>query len=116
MKLLTRGEYHATFTTKMTGVGPEEPPPFDFWGYVDAIPESHFEGHDCRAGEVKEAYRSAGGRYLHVLIASATAEVFLVLVLNCKDKVVYGHHLLDLAGELAQRRGGAEADCGHRPG
>ena len=96
MKRLTQGEYHATFTTRMTHVRPDEPPPFDFWGYFDAIPAPDFEGEDASEGRVTEVYRTAGGRYLHTLISTRSEGVFMVLVLNCKDGVVYGHFLLRL--------------------
>ena len=96
MKKLSRGEYHATFTTQMTPLGPAEPPPFEFWSYFDAIPTDDFEGHDFSGGQVTEVYRTAGGRYLHALIAGKSEGWFLVLVLNCKDRVVYGHYLLEL--------------------
>ena len=96
MKQLTEGEFHATFTNKMTKIAPNASPPFDFWDYFENIPESDFGDHDCSAGEVDQVYQTAGGRYQHVLVKSTEKNVFMVVVLNLKDRVVYGHRLLDL--------------------
>ena len=74
----------------------DEEPPFDFWAYVDAIPEEDFAGHDFSAGGVSYAWNMRGTAYQHVLVECETPNVFLVLVLDVAAQSVAGHHLLDL--------------------
>ena len=96
MPLLSEPEFLGTFTAPMRQVGGDDEPPFDFWPYVDAIPDGDFEGRDCSEGAVSLAWRNATGRYEHVLIDSDDPEVFMVVVLDRESKTVVGHHLLDL--------------------
>jgi hypothetical protein len=89
----------SSFGEPMTRVDAGDAAPFDFWDYFDAILAADFEGHDCSAAEVERVYREPCGRYEHVLVRSENRNIFMVLVLDLKDKVVYGHRLLDLNGE-----------------
>jgi hypothetical protein len=95
MALLTAEQFRATFGESRHRVG-DEGPPFDFWPYIEAIPASDFDGHDCSAGIVESAYRMSPGPYEHVLVKSEDRNVFLVIVLDHTTGVVYGHRLLDL--------------------
>jgi hypothetical protein len=95
MLRLTDEQFRATFDETRHGVG-DEAPPFDFWPYFDAIPAVDFEGHDCSAGVVENAWRMSRGPYEHVLVNSEDRNVFMVLVLDREAGVVYGHRLLDL--------------------
>ena len=71
-------------------------PPFDFWEYFDAIPTAEFQGHDCSEGIVYCVYDLSCGRYSHVLVNSKAKDVFMVLVLDLKNGVVFGHRVLNL--------------------
>ncbi|MDG6110075.1 hypothetical protein Daura_31815 [Dactylosporangium aurantiacum] len=96
MPKLTEDEYKATMALHPLAVDPGEAPPFDFWPYFSAIPPADFGGHDFTAGAVPYAWRMPDSGYEHVLVGSATPNVFLVLVLNVAGQSVVGHHLLDL--------------------
>ncbi|MBK1833957.1 hypothetical protein [Roseibacillus ishigakijimensis] len=77
-----------------------EGPPFDFWPYVEAIPEEDFNGYDCSEGRVEWVWRSEDSRFEHVLISTAEdVNVFMAVVLDRTHSVVVGHRLLDLNTE-----------------
>ena len=96
MPLLTEAEYRATMDPHPVEVGPDEAPPFDFWGYFESIPHADFEGHDFSAGAVSYAWTMPATDCQHVLVRCETANVFLVLILDLRRSHVHGHHLLDL--------------------
>lgn len=95
-RLLTDDEYRATMVPDPVAVGPDDPPPFDFWPYADTIAPEDLAGHDFTAGVVAHAWRMPGGPYEHVLLACETPNVFLVLVLDVSSSTVLGHHILNL--------------------
>src|SRR5688572_4933727 len=96
MAMLSAAEFNETFKPPMQRAGPDEGPPFDFWPYVEAIPEADYGGHDCSDGSVTYVYRDPSGRYEHVLLDSDDRDVFMVVVLDREAKRVLGHRLLDL--------------------
>src|SRR5262245_31898610 len=96
---LSEAEYSDAFQAPMRRVTADEGPPFDFWPYFHFIPKADFEGHDCTAGKVHWVYQHPAGRYEHVLVSSENKNIFMVLVLDRKDRVVVGHRLLDLIKE-----------------
>ena len=95
MPKLTEDEYKATARDPIE-VGPDEPPPFDFWPYFETIPPEDFGGHDFSAGTVPYVWKMPDSGHQHVLVKCATPNVYLVLVLDVNDSSVVGHHLLDL--------------------
>ena len=99
MPLLTPEQFRATFGEPPQRAGADDPPPFDFWPYFEAIPASDFEGHDCSAGRVEYAWLMPPGRFEHVLVDSEDRNVFMVLVLDRDAGAVYGHRLCDLNRE-----------------
>lgn len=99
MKLLTEEEYLASMAEPMRRLSSDEAPPIEFWDYFDAIPESHFEGHDCSAGQVTNVWKHPAGLYQHVLVNSDDKNVFMVLILDLSARCVFGHRLLDLRKE-----------------
>ena len=99
MKRLSEDEYHATFGEKMTQVVDDTPPPFDFWDYVETIPEEDFDGHDCSDGSVSYVWSDSSGQFQHVLVNSEDKNVFMVIVLDLLERRVYGHRLLNLNKE-----------------
>jgi hypothetical protein len=96
VRRLTDEEFKATAVRGAEQVGLDEEPPFDFWGYFEAIPPEDFGGHDFSAGRVSYAWNMRGTAYQHVLVECGTPNVFLVLVLDVPGRSVLGHHLLDL--------------------
>ena len=109
MGRISEPEYRATFGVRMLRAGRDEPPPFDFWPYFDAIPVGDFQGFDCTARRVEWVYRDSAGRFEHVLVDSNDRNVFMVLVLDRQASAVVGHRLLNLRDEygLDEDRSGA---------
>jgi len=50
-------------------------------------------------GSVEAAYRNANDSFDHVLVTTDDRNVFIVLVIDLKNDVIFGHHLLDLNHE-----------------
>lgn len=99
MKQLSEAEYLATMAEPMKPVDTEAEAPFEFWDYFEAIPETHFEGHDCSEGLVPCVWEHPAGSFQHVLVGSEDENVFMVLVLDMKSRNVLGHRLLNLNRE-----------------
>ena len=80
--------------------------PVPLGGYVDAIPASDLQGHDFTGRHVEKVYRHPTGRFLHVLLAATTPNVFLVIVVDEPAQSIHGHCVLDLNKEygLSQER------------
>ena len=98
MAALDEPAFKATFGAKMNRV--EGAPPFDFWPYVELIPESDYKGFDCDEGQVSNVWRSDDGRFEHVLIdTQEDSNVFMVIVLDLQAQHVFGHRLLNLNQE-----------------
>jgi hypothetical protein len=96
MPRLTETEFLATMDPHPVQVGQDDAPPFDFWHYFDSIPDEDFDGHDFSGGTVTDAWTMPATNHQHVLIRCETANVFLVLILDLRQRQVYGHHVLDL--------------------
>jgi len=95
---LDEQEFAATFGAKMMRV--EGAPPFDFWSYVESIPDADYNGYDCSDGEVTNVWRSDDGCYEHVLINTKDdSNVFMIIVLDLHESYVKGHRLLNLNRE-----------------
>lgn len=101
MKKLDKAAFRNTFGGEgIIRVKINEEPPFDFWPYVEAIPEDDFDGYDCSEGKVEWVWRSVDARFEHVLISTAeNVNVFMTIVLDRIDSIVVGHRLLDLNAE-----------------
>ena len=63
---------------------------------VRSIPEKDLDGHDFTSKEIVAVYRDPSDRWVHVLLKSASREVYLVIVVDQTRRSVHGHHLLDL--------------------
>ena len=100
MPALTEAEYKATMGTPMTVVQLDDDfRPVPLGGYVDAIAASDLQGHDFTGRHVEKAYRHPTGRFLHVLLAATTPNVFLVIVVDEPAQSIHGHCVLDLNKE-----------------
>ena len=98
MPALDEQAFAATFDEKM--IRAEGDSPFDFWPYVESIPDADYNGYDCREGEVTNVWRSENGFYEHVLVNSKDdSNVFMVVVLDLRKSCVTGHRLLNLSEE-----------------
>lgn len=95
-RLLSESAFQATCASPMRDVLGTVDPKVDIWPYVAAIPRADLQGHEIAVGSVAHVYRAAGDAYDHVLVPSATANVFLAIVVDLAHGRVLGHHLLDL--------------------
>ncbi len=104
MPLLDKDAFSKVWTEKMVRVGADEAPPFDFWPYVEKIPESDYAGFDCTEGAVCWSWRTNDGRFEHVLISTKEdKDVFMAVILDRAKREVVGHHLLNLTREYGLR-------------
>jgi hypothetical protein len=112
---LTEAEFLATFVRPMrnlsaTGIDHGDDAPsldggvLDIWPYVAAVPAADLAGEVVRPQEVDGVYRSGDGRWDHVMVATGTQNVYLVLVVDLASDRVYGHHLLDLNAKYGVAR------------
>jgi hypothetical protein len=95
-RLLTDDEFHATFVAPMRNVMGQGMDVPDIWPYVDSILPSDLEGHAVYDGLVAYVYRSADGRFDHVLVMTRTKNVYLAVVVDLTHDAIYGHRLLDI--------------------
>jgi hypothetical protein len=107
MRRILDEEWPLFFAEPMQRLSLEEEPPFDFWPYVEEIPNGDFNGFDCSDGRVEYVYRHPDGRLEHVLINSSDPNIFMVIVLDRAANSVVGHHLLDLPKLYGLREGGS---------
>lgn len=96
MPRLTEPEFLATTDSHPVRVCLDDSPPSDFWDYFESIPNDDFDGHDFSAGTVTYAWTMPTKSHQHVLVKCEDANVFLVVILDLRQRQVYGHHLLDL--------------------
>ena len=73
--------------------------PIPLAGYLDAIPASDLRGRDFTGRQVERVYRDPTGRFLHVLLAATTPDVYLVIVVDEPAQSIHGHYVLDLNQE-----------------
>lgn len=69
------------------------------WDYVHKIPELDYQEFEIAEGQIPHAYETGGNKFVHLLVATKTANVFMVILLNTQNEEIYGHHLLDLNEE-----------------
>ena len=100
MAALTESEYRATMGVPMTPVAPDDDfRPIPLGTYMSTVPEVDLQGHDVSARTVEKVYREPSGRFIHVVLAAAVPNVFLVIVVDEPAQSVHGHYLLDLRRE-----------------
>jgi hypothetical protein len=97
--LLTEDAYKATMGAPMTLLQPGDGRPVRLDDYVKSISDDDLEGHDFSSRDVAKVYREPTGRWIHVLVACGTPNVYLVVVVDEPGVSVYGHYLLDLNRE-----------------
>ena len=83
----------------MTDVTVDATDVIDIWPYVQSVPSTELAGHSVYDQFVDKVYRDSLDRFDHVLVLTRTKNVYLVVVVDLKRSVVYGHHLLNLNDE-----------------
>ena len=90
-RLLDPDTVLSTFVHPMRRLGEVPRDEIEVWPYVDALPFDPTDGND-----VECVYRSADGRWDHVLIPTAAPPEYLVVVVDVERNEVLGHHELTL--------------------
>lgn len=98
MKLnkLSYEDYQAAFQAPMQDVTNTAQPILDIWPYVEAIPAIDLTGYTLSDGLVPYVYQHPDGKFLHVIVATDNADVFLAVIINMTSIEIHGHFLLDL--------------------
>ncbi|MBO0731500.1 MAG: hypothetical protein J2P57_19740 [Acidimicrobiaceae bacterium] len=96
MAALTESEFKATMGVPMALVEPEDLRPVPLGTYASSVPKADLQGHDFTAHRVERVYREPRRRFVHVLLAAASPNVYLVIVVDEPAQLIHGHYLLDL--------------------
>ena len=93
---LTQDEFDATFLPPMREVTRATEEIVDLWGYVDPLIESQY--HNCSTWDWRVAYiyESQDSAYQHILVPVPRDNTYLTVVVDKKDRCIFGHFTLDL--------------------
>jgi hypothetical protein len=102
-RLLTEAEFKATFCDPMVDISGREDlvsdGVIDFGPYLRAAEPGIAPLELLSDTPPAAVYRSADGRFDHVLYPCNRSNVYLVVVVALRDDRVHGHHVLDLKKE-----------------
>jgi hypothetical protein len=94
---LTEAEYQATMRDMARVAEPDLLPSLDVGTYWrEEVDEGDLEGHDFSERPVVGVFQSGTTPFTHLVVASATPNVFLVIVIDRELARVSGHRLLNL--------------------
>ena len=99
VRQLNQAEFKATMTQEMRNVTETATDVLNIWPYVEAIPIAHLSDHSICGEFVESVYRSDDDHFDHVLVATGTKNVYLVVVVDLIEDAILGHRLLDLNQE-----------------
>ena len=68
----------------------------NIWPYADAALDAAYPNEPIGNLDASHVYETSDGEYQHILIGTNTSNVYLVVVVNVKQKAVEGHFKLDL--------------------
>jgi len=93
---LSRQEYLNTFQGPNLAQVPETYDSRFVWPYIEKVSPADYGGFKICWGYVPFVYRTADGAFDHVYVSTRTQNVFVIVLRDNINDVVYGHHLLDL--------------------
>ena len=93
---LSEEEFKGCYVHPMVDVTSIATDVLDIWSYVRSIPASDLAGHAIVDGAVECVYRNEKDCLDHVGVVTTTPNVFLVVVVDLKGDLIWGHHVLDL--------------------
>jgi hypothetical protein len=101
IKELTEEEFKSTFSEKMNDVTAIADAEVDIWDYVELLEKSKYYLTDdiLESGNVEKVYRNSVNTYDQILIPTIKKNVYLIIIVNIKNKNIFGHYLLDLNKE-----------------
>ena len=102
-KELTATEFKNTFGNGMTDITQMEiDEPIDIWNYVKHLTENQTVDRIVYEKElVEKVYRNDLKTFDHILLPTENQNVFLTIVVDLKNKKVFGHKILNLNKEYA---------------
>lgn len=96
MRELSRSEFEATFIKPMVNVTTTAEEVVEIWPYADSAIAAAFPDVQAQHWDVGYVYESSDRKYQHVLIETHQENVYLAIVIDKADKVIIGHHKLNL--------------------
>ena len=93
-RLLSSKEFEACFAQPMRNVTESAESVLDIWPYVDGLDLDALGISSIN--DVHHVYRDAHERFDQVLIGTGRFNTLLVVVVDRHQRIVLGHHLLDL--------------------
>lgn len=89
--------YKETFATGMTDVTGTAEPAVNIWPYVEALVKDNMVNKYVYENKlVEKVYRNSTSTFDHVLLPAKNSNVFIVIVVDLVNKLVFGHSVLDL--------------------
>lgn len=98
---LSEQQFQALFEEPMENVTDAGDAPVDIWPYVDSVDAA--ELGDLAPCDVSFVYRHPNGRIEHVVINTSAEDVHLVVIVDRDEKLIVGHHLLNLREKYGLR-------------
>ena len=100
-KELSEIEFKKTFGNNMIDITQMEiDEPIDIWGYVKKLTENKIVNRIIYERElVEKVYRNDSKTFDHILLTSEKKNVYPIIVVDLKRKIVIGHKILDLNRE-----------------
>lgn len=97
MTELTEEQYKSTMTGQMTDVTQTAEPVVDIWPYVEELRGDKIVSDYVFTNELIESVISNGdGSFHHVVLPTDKKNVFIVLIVDVKQRGIMGHFKLDL--------------------
>lgn len=98
---LTEIEFKKTFGNSMTDITQmETEDPIEIWGYVESLAKTNVVNQIVFDKKLVElVYRNDLETFDHILLPTKNKNLFTVIVVDLKNKVIFGHRLLDLNKE-----------------
>lgn len=95
--LLTEEQFKHTLLDKMVDVTDSAEPALDIWPYVRQLNKQGIVADSILNGELVEfVYRTSTSTFDHVLLSGSGSNEYIVVVVDLRNCVIKGHHLLDL--------------------
>ncbi|MEP6513790.1 MAG: hypothetical protein ABJA79_07965 [Parafilimonas sp.] len=102
---LTTDQYKDTFDTKMVDVTKSAEPTVDIWSYVRQLTREKIVLDYVFDKElVEKVYRNQANTFDHVLLPTDNKNIFIVIIVDLKHRLIKGHYRLDLEREYGLKQ------------
>jgi len=104
IKELSEKEFRSTFSEKMNNVTDNHNTIIDVWEYVALLDKSKYliNGYIIEHKLVEYVYRNSTNTFDQILIPTEKENIYLIIIVNIKNKNIFGHYLLDLNKEYGK--------------